>query len=263
MRALIRLGTYTDDVESFSADAALSQLQIAAKGGVLYLHGGWSTLVDSLSRSLDVRPGVEVRAVVPVAGGLEVRTSDGTLVASRVVVAAGGPSAVRRILPADPGWLGLGPPVTAACLDLGVSRVPEPGYILSLDDPIYVTVQSPPARQTTEGGAVVAALRYGSRSAALDRSQLESLAARAGVLDQDVVTRRFLARMTVSSVLPTAATGGLAGRPAVGDTGVPGVTMAGDWVGPHGLLADASLASGHAAGIEAGHARHNSSIVVT
>ena len=30
-------------------------------------------------------------------------------------------------------------------------------------------------------------------------------------------------------------------------TGVPGVFMAGDWVGPEGLLADTALASGQAA----------------
>jgi pyruvate/2-oxoglutarate dehydrogenase complex dihydrolipoamide dehydrogenase (E3) component len=28
-------------------------------------------------------------------------------------------------------------------------------------------------------------------------------------------------------------------------TGLPGVYLAGDWVGPAGLLADAALASGH------------------
>ncbi len=33
--------------------------------------------------------------------------------------------------------------------------------------------------------------------------------------------------------------------------GHPGILLAGDWVGPDGLLADAALASGHAAGIRA------------
>ena len=65
----------------------------------------------------------------------------------------------------------------------------------------------------------------------------------------EVVTSRFLAHLSVTGTIPRAANGGLAGRPGVGDTGVPGVTMAGDWVGPVGLLADASLASGQAAGL--------------
>ena len=84
----------------------------------------------------------------------------GALVAGRVVVANGGPSAVRRLLPVDPGWGALGPPVTAACLDLGVTRVPDPGYVLSLDEPVYATVQAPPARQAPAGGAVVAGVKF-------------------------------------------------------------------------------------------------------
>ncbi len=262
VRALIRLGTYTDDTERFSADAAVSQLQVANRGGVLYLHGGWAPLIDSLSRSLDLRTGVDVQAIEPSSPGLEVRTAAGALKTPRVVVATGGPAAVRRLLPADPEWGELGPPVTAACLDLGVSRSPEPGYVLSLDEPVYATVQSPPARQAPAGGAVVAALRYGARSAALDRPQLEALVATAGVAEEDVVVRRFLARMSVYGALPLASTGGLAGRPGIDHTGVPGITMAGDWVGPEGLLADAALASGHAAGMRAARDCPDSSIVV-
>jgi hypothetical protein len=39
-------------------------------------------------------------------------------------------------------------------------------------------------------------------------------------------------------------------------SGLPRVFLAGDWVGPTGLLSDAALASGHAAGLAALHARH-------
>jgi hypothetical protein len=262
VRALVRLSTYCDDAEAFSAGAALAQLQAAADGGVLYLHGGWRQLIDSLSESLDVRTGVEVVGLEAGAGRVEVRTGDATMSAGCVVVAAGGPSAVRRILPLEPEWGDLGPPVTAACLDLGVSRVPEPGYVLSLDEPLYVTVQSPPARQAVGGGAVVAAIRYGARTADSDRAQLEDVVATAGVRPEDVVTRRFLADMTVSGTLPRARAGGLAGRPPVTATGMPGVLMAGDWVGPDGLLADAALASGHAAGRLAAQHRSGSSMMV-
>jgi hypothetical protein len=255
VRALLRLSTYSDDTERFSAGAALGQLQLATSGGVLYLHGGWRQLVEGLSHSLDLRTGVQVDGLDRRGDDVEVRLSGGTLVAHRVVVATGTPASVRRMLPSDPDWGELGPPVTAACLDLGLSRVPEPGYVLSLDDPVYATVQSPPARQAAGHGAVMAVIRYGALSAAEDRPQLDELAAAAGVGHDDVVVRRFLARMTVSGALPLASRGGLIGRPGIGDTGVPGVLMAGDWVGPVGLLADASLASGYAAGRLAGHDR--------
>ena len=61
---------------------------------------------------------------------------------------------------------------------MGTNIIPEPGYVLSLDDPTYVTVQSPPARQCPDGQAVVAAIRYGARSADQDRPQLERLLVR-------------------------------------------------------------------------------------
>ncbi len=68
VRALLRLATYTDDTDRFSADAAVSQLQMANRAGVLYLHGGWSPLLASLSTSLDVRTGERRRASSPTPG---------------------------------------------------------------------------------------------------------------------------------------------------------------------------------------------------
>jgi phytoene dehydrogenase-like protein len=261
-RALIRLSTYTADLDEFSADAAVTQLQTASTAGVLYLHGGWRQLVDALSETLEVRTGVDVTGVEPTCGGVEVHTREGNLTASRVVLATGAPPAVQRLLPADPGWGDLGSPLTAACLDLGVSHPPDPGYVLSLDDPLYATTQSPPARQAPEGQAMVVAIRYGARSAAADRAQLDALMGEAGIRPGDVVSSRFLADMTVAGTIPRARNGGLSGRPGVEDTGVPGVTMAGDWVGPAGLLADASLASGHAAGLFSGRDRAGSATMV-
>jgi hypothetical protein len=247
-RALVRLSTYSPDVESFSAGAAVAQMQVAARGGVLYLDGGWGQLVASLSAGIELRRGAAVTGVDGDGEAVAVHLEDGTLHASSVVVATGAPPAVRRLLPADPGWGEFGGPVTAACLDLGVDRVPVPGYVLSIDDPVYATVQSPPAHQAPEGQAVVAAIRYGARDAASDRSQLDALVAEAGVRPEAVVTRRFLADMTVAGSLPRAESGGLPGRPRVTASGVRGVAVAGDWVGPVGLLADAALASGHDAG---------------
>jgi pyruvate/2-oxoglutarate dehydrogenase complex dihydrolipoamide dehydrogenase (E3) component len=57
--------------------------------------------------------------------------------------------------------------------------------------------------------------------------------------------------MVVAGAAPIAERGGLGGRPAIDATGLPGVYLAGDWVGPTGLLADAALASGQAAALRA------------
>lgn len=98
---------------------------------------------------------------------------------------------------------------------------------------------------------MLSVVRYGARSAAEDRPELEAHLGVLGVGARDVVTSRFLARMVVAAALPRAAAGGLAGRPAVTDSGTAGVYLAGDWVGALGWLADASLASGQAAAVQA------------
>jgi hypothetical protein len=251
VRALIRLSTYADDLDALSADAAVGHQQVAARAGVLYVDGGWARLVSALGTGLDLRPYSTVRAVHSDGAGASVITDDGVLSAGAVVLAAGTPEMTRRLLPADPGWGELGAEITAACLNVGVRRVPSPGYLVSVDGPLYGTTQSPPARQAPPGGAVVGVIRYGARGSAEDLPDMEAHLRALGVAEHDVVVRRSLARMTVSSTTPTAATGGLAGRPAVTASGLPRVFLAGDWVGPHGLLTDAVLASGHAAGLAA------------
>ena len=47
LRAVVRLATYTNDPKQMSAGVAIAQLQMALKG-VLYLDGGWQTLVDGV-----------------------------------------------------------------------------------------------------------------------------------------------------------------------------------------------------------------------
>jgi hypothetical protein len=251
VRTLIRLSTYTDDVDHFSADAAVRQLQIGARPGVLYLHGGWSQLIDRLASQVRVERGSSVIGIEPDRHRVGVRTADTTYSARQVVLAPGTPAATRALLPDDPAWSDLGQPIRGACLDLGVSRVPDPGYVVGVDEPIMGVTMSPPARQAPDGQAVVSAVRYVVTNAESDRSALDAHVRRLGVVDDDIVEERFLARIVVAGAIPTARTGGLPGRPRVSDSGQPGVFIAGDWVGPRGLLADASLASGHDAALVA------------
>lgn len=250
LRAVCRLTSYVGDLDEVSADVVVAQLQLGTRSGVLYLHGGWAQLTDALGVLVEVRTACAVGTVELAAGHIEVHTSTGVLVAKAVIVAPGTPSAARKVLP-DASWGQLGPAVTASCLDVGVARVARPGYVIGVDEPLYATTQSPPADQAPPGCAVVEVLRYGTRSAAEDRPALEAHLRHAGVGPGDVVTSRFLAAMTVAGVLPEPATGGLAGRPGITDSGLPGVFLAGDWIGPDGWLADASLASAHDAGVAA------------
>ncbi len=249
--ALTRVATYAGHLELVSADAVVAQLQLALKG-VIYLDGGWQSLVDGLE-AVAASGGAKVleseRATALHArsdGTFEVHTPARTLWAASVVVAAGSPAAARALLPHPPSWE-LGAPATAACLDLGLRRVPATMVAFGLDQPLYLSTHSPKARLAPPGGAVVHVMRYGARASAEDRAELWALARCCGISDADVITQRFLHEMTVCHALPRPGSG-LGGRPAIDATGTAGVFIAGDWVGPVGLLADASLASGEAAG---------------
>lgn len=244
VRALIRLSTFVADIDEFSAGAAVRQLQIGAHPGVLYLHGGWTQLIDGLAAQVPVQTRAKVTRVEAAAARVQVTVGDEVLTARKVIVAAGPPAATRAILAADPGWNGLGPPLTGSCLDLGLTRRPSPGYLLGVDTPIMGSTQSPPAAQSPQGHAVVQAIRYVTSGAEPDRLALDRHVARLGVLESDIAQVRFLSRMVVAGSTPLASAGGLTGRPRVTDSGQPGVFIAGDWVGPDGLLSDASLASG-------------------
>jgi phytoene dehydrogenase-like protein len=259
---LMRVATYCSDLDACSADAAVSQLKMAVTDGVDYLDHGWQQLVDALvaeaiTRRVDLlclgpagrQPGGRVEALRPDGGAWIVTTPGTELRARSVVLAVGSPAASARFLPSAPAWA-LGPEVTAACLDLGLRRPPTPGILFGIDHPLYLSTHCPPATLAPSGQAVVHVLRYGARAAEADAAELWEHAAAAGITEADVVTQRFLSRMVVTHALPVPGQG-LAGRPTVDATGSPGLLLAGDWVGPTGMLGDASLASGEAAGAAA------------
>ena len=77
-----------------------------------------------------------------------------------------------------------------------------------------------------------------------DRGELEELLDLVQPGWRDVlVERRFLPNMVTVSALPTAAQGGLSGRPGPEVPGISNLYLAGDWVGPEGWLSDASRVS--------------------
>lgn len=257
-RMVIRVSTYVADLEAMPADVAISQMKLGLSRGVSYLDGGWGRLVEGLA-SAATAAGAAIRehetatGIGAVPRGWEVELDGGrALRAAAVVVAAGGPSAARKLLPVDPGWPDLGPPVTAACLDLGL-RHHRPGLLFGLDEPLYLSRHAPPGDLAPGGGSVVHIMRYGARDAALDRAELRRYASLAGITDEHIVEERFLASMVVTHLLPSPRRG-LAGRPGVEVAGGAGLYLAGDWVGPSGWLADAAVASGKRAGLLAARA---------
>jgi phytoene dehydrogenase-like protein len=248
----IRVSTYVADLARLPADLAISQLRMGLFRGVSYLDGGWASLVEGLALAASAA-GATIRAHQPatgisaVPGGWEVSLAGGeVLPACAVVIAAGSPATARQLLPFDPGWPELGPPVTAACLDLGLQGH-RPALLFGVDEPLYLSRHCPPGDLAPSGGSLVHVMRYGARDADLDRAELHRYARLAGITDGEIVEQRFLADMVVTHLLPSPEQG-LAGRPGVTFSGAEGVYLAGDWVGPVGWLTDAAMASGRRAG---------------
>ena len=278
---LIRVSSYTNAPATFDAGAALQQLQLALGAGVEYLDGGWGSMVASMierirSRGGEVVTRADVSSVVADGSVVEVHVDDEVLRAASVIVAAGGPSLVERLTGVRPAGVDrLTGPVQAATLDLALRR-PHRGLVLGLDRPLYLSPHAPVARLAPDGCGLVSLMQYvpsdtpaaaaakGSAGPGVerdaDRLELGSLARLAGISDADVIHEQYSHRLVVSHGSPTAAGGGLAGRPTVDALGIDGIHIAGDWVGPAGLLADASAASGQAAAMVAiGRAREHAS----
>jgi phytoene dehydrogenase-like protein len=256
---LIRLSSYANAPDRFSAGAALAQVQ-RSLGGVLYLHGGWQQLVDGLTAAataaaVELAGGERVTSVSADGDSWLAQSSDRAWRAPVVVVAGLSPQAAAPLVGLDGDALleRAGPPVEAACLDLALDRAPRWNIGLGLDQPLYFSVHAPVADLAPAGKVAAVAMKYLPADVATnaddDRSELQAHAARMGA--EAVIDQRFLARMTVTQGLPLARAGGLVGRPAVVGEDRPGVFLAGDWVGPEGMLADAALASGRAAALAA------------
>jgi phytoene dehydrogenase-like protein len=255
----VRTTTYLNDEDTVSADVPATQIPLGFGPGVRYLDGGWASLVDALARAArdrgaEVRGGAGARAVVAHGDGWVVHGAGVEAEAATVVLAAGGPLTCTALLEEPPAaWTGLGDPVEASCLDLGLRQALPSPVLLGIDRPIYCIDHASTARGLApEGGGLVHVLRYLALgedvpSAAL-RAGMEEHARLAGVDFARVEEQRFLRRMTVVGAVPTPAGGGLAGRPGIASGGLEGVYVAGDWVGPQGWLTDAALASGEAAG---------------
>lgn len=256
--ALVRVSTYCDAPELLSAGAVIEQLK---HGQVLYVDGGWQTLVSQLTEQAQ-QAGVSIRTSSPArefAGSyprMTVTLKDGTQLTTSHVLSTAGPADTLALLnpaltPTEAAVYEQLIPVRSACLDLLVAGMPQPKtkFVLGADYPWYYSNHSAVASLSDNPAyAVVHVMKYLPASKYSDPLQDERELE--GFLDliqpgwrKHVVQRRFLPRMIVSHAIVTAANGGLSGRPGPAVEGRPGLYVAGDWVGSSGMLLNASLAS--------------------
>jgi phytoene dehydrogenase-like protein len=259
MKALIRLTTYANDPDIQSAGSALHQIHLYKLGGVMYLDGGWQTLVDGLitvatnAKARIVR-GKKATKVQRSNSGWLVSLSDHTQISAKILVIAAGPRDAYALFHDGERSEVLSKavkeakPVHLACLDVALSSLPQKDvlFALGIDSPLYFSVHSASARLAPENGALIHVAKYLGASIQSkpkeDEQELEDL------LDllqpgwrNVVVKKRPLPNMLLSNALVTAANGGLSGRagPKIEDN----LYIVGDWVGSEGLLSSASFAS--------------------
>jgi phytoene dehydrogenase-like protein len=257
MEAFIRVATFINAPRDFSAGTALMQLQ-RALAGVLYVDGGWKTLVDGIAEcgtkwGARITSGARAVRLEPNGDGHTVTLADGSALSARAVVLALPPADAAALI----ATTGVAAPKAfidrtlgrVATLDLALSRLPRPEerFVLGIDAPLYLSVHSAIAKVAPEGKAVVHVMKYlppEETDADADRAELETLLdlAQPGWRSA-VVHAQYLPKITVVERVDVAKEGGVRGRPGVEVPGLPGILVAGDWVRGGAWLADASLGS--------------------
>ena len=276
VKMLGRIATYTFNAENLSAKLALDQIKKAVAGGVIYIDEGWQTLVNQLV-DIAKRNGVKFvygKNVISLEQSHEVnrqnnqslwkiKLSDNTIVSFQDVIIATNPYNVHSLLNKNilisPEFLKqlefMNRPAKVATLDVALNSLPNPDVygVYGLDTPLYLSLHSAFAKLSTDGnGILFHAMKYLDASiepnAVQDKLELE------GILDtvqsdwrKKVVRQRFLPNMIPSNtVLNSSNKGIVEKRPDIKVPGVNNLYIIGDWVGPEGMLADASFASAKA-----------------
>jgi phytoene dehydrogenase-like protein len=265
IKTIFRLNTYANDPEIQSIGPVLHQIYVGSQAGVMYLDGGWQTLVDGL---VTVAKNSNARIVMGKKATRVKRTdssewlvllSDKTQVSAKIVVIAAGPMDAHSLFDDKerPEILSRAAkeakPVRLVCLDVALSSLPDKDalFALGVDRPLYFSVHSAYAKLAPEGGALIHVAKYlGTSIEPKPREDQPELEEFLDLLQpgwrQVLVKKRPLPNMVVSNALVAAAAGGLAGRPDVKIA--DNLYIVGDWVGKEGLLSNASVASAkHAA----------------
>jgi phytoene dehydrogenase-like protein len=249
---------YTTALDLVSAEVFIDKLQRSLKHPVLYLDGGWHTLIEGL-RGVAEKSGVTIQTGKGVEAveyqGEEargVRLHDNTRINANAVILATRPRDAAKLIdhPAMQTVVRELIPVQVACLDVALRHLPQPKYGIVQDGerPLFMSAQSLASKVAPEGGALVYTFKQldprTSTDPKEDEKELESLldAAQPGWRDV-LVKRQFLPRIEAVGALPSAEAGGFSGRPGVNVPGFNNLYLAGDWVGDTGFLADASFSS--------------------
>lgn len=260
-----RLATYCHAPEKMSAKVALFSLK-KALGGVLYLDGGWMTMIDQLHHKavlsgVHVQPHSFVKQIEPTQQEqVKVVLSDGEEILGRYVICTTGPHELNEMLSkkiesSKKDFLSQIIPVRGATLDVALTQLPNQKQLFAMDitKPLYYSVHSHYARLSDDPrNTILHVFRYHHPDEHVDgqmiKQELEQFLDKLQPgWQQYVISNRFIPNITVNQRLPQ-----------IGDedmllsskTDIPGLYIAGDWASPDSILADGAISSGKRAAEE-------------
>ncbi|MGH1297836.1 phytoene desaturase family protein [Bacillus pretiosus] len=262
--ALCRTTTYTYAPTIQLASSVLKQIQLSIKEGVLYVDGGWETIITNL-RNIASTSGVQFLAKKHVLkiehcdGKQRIQCFDDEVFEAGAVIVTTPPKEACKIIKGAEGtslqkWCEQSIQVTVAALDIGLKQLPNPlhHFALGLDQPIFFTNQSRAAKLSEDGSIVVSLIKYHNPVLELnhiqeDKEQLENaMELLHPNWKREVVAQQYLPKITVVYDFPHI---DRVEKPGPNIPGMPGVYVAGDWAGHDEILADAAVASGKRAAL--------------
>jgi phytoene dehydrogenase-like protein len=253
--ALCRTSTYCIDPDQQVASAVIKQVQLGMKG-VLYIDGGWQTIVDKLRIKAEEN-GVDILTNKTVSSldckeMQRIHFTDGEkLEVPYVIVTAGPEQTVKLVKGAEhtllQKWKEQAQPVYAACLDVALNKLPNPNhnFAIAVDQHILFSNHSRASKLSNNGSAVLQLIKYlgteKNSNAKFDKQELEKIMdlMQAG-WRENVFAKQFLPQMTVVQDTISIDDKHYFG-PSVPE--LPGFYIAGDGTGHGEMLVDAAFAS--------------------
>ncbi|MFD2446962.1 phytoene desaturase family protein [Bacillus sp. CGMCC 1.16607] len=257
-----RLATYCHAPEKMSAKVMVSNMK-NAMGGVLYLDGGWQTIIDQLHNKailsgVQVRSHSSVKKIVPVQQEqFRLVLSNDEEVIGKYVICTTGPSELNEMLDGhdQDHFFSKITAVRGATLDVALTQLPNPKLLFAMGimAPLYYSVHSNYAHLSDHTKNVILhVFKYqhpdDSHDAKSVKNELEQfLDTLQPGWQKYEITSRFIPNITVNQRLPQ-----------IGDEHklrrskkeIPGLYIAGDWASPNFILADGAASSGKQAAEE-------------
>ena len=235
--------------------AAIEQLQLACAGSVLYLDGGWQTIVDGLRRAA-AGGGVRVMAGAQRSRSTVRRACHRRRPSCRreqrssasAVILGGAPADVDALAARAAFLRARTPPVRVATLDVALRSLPKPnGRWRSVStrrctsqcirpSPLWRRPGCDDSHLRISAAGRIGRTRRRARARGIDGYDAAGLARR-------LVSRQYLPTLTSRIGADRRDRGRQRYDPGHVCAAFDNVWIAGDWVGPHGQLSDAAAAS--------------------